>query len=158
MEKAQVHKPDQIAAGQFLTFRLGTEDYAIDILKVQEIRGYTAITPLPSTPQRIKGVMNLRGAVVPVVGLREAFNLPAVDYDKFTVIIVVRLGRRVFGLVVDAVSDVLDLSSAEVEAPPELGAGVDTSFMTGMAKSGDRLIALLDIEKAIGTDSLSAAA
>src|SRR5258708_4118791 len=113
--------------GQFLTFRLAEEEDAIDILKVQEIKGHTAIPTLPTTPHFIKGVMNLRGAVVPVIGLRERFTLPPVEYDKLAVIIVARLSAKVVGLVVDAVSDVLTLGDAEVEPVPELGSSVDTS-------------------------------
>jgi purine-binding chemotaxis protein CheW len=145
-------------SGQYLTFLLGKEEYGIPILKVQEIRGYSAITPIPNTPPWIKGVMNLRGVVVPVVGLREKFGMPKVDYDKFTVIIVLNVGTKVLGAVVDAVSDVLDLSAKDVETPPELGAGVDVSFLTGMAKAGERLIALLDVENALGGAEIGLAA
>jgi len=141
-------------ARQYLTFTLGKEDYAIEILKVQEIRGYSAITPIPNSPGWMKGVMNLRGTVVPVVGLREKFGLETIDYTKFTVIIVVTVGKKVVGVVVDGVSDVLDLPASAIEPPPELGSAVDTSFMTGIAKQADRLIALLDIEAALGGSEL----
>jgi purine-binding chemotaxis protein CheW len=135
---------------QFLTFTLGAEEYGIEILKVQEIKGYSAFTPIPNAPPYIKGVMNLRGTVVPVVDLRTKFAMNETEYNQFTVVIVVTVGPRVFGLVVDAVSDVLNIPGEAIEATPHLGADVDTSFMTGMAKSGDKLIALLDIEKLIG--------
>ena len=141
-------------ARQFLTFTLGHQDYAIEILKVQEIRGYSAITPIPNSPGWMKGVMNLRGTVVPVVGLREKFGLDPMDYTKFTVIIVVTVGKRVVGVVVDGVSDVLDLPASSIEPPPELGSAVDTSFMTGIANQADQLIALLDIEAALGAHDL----
>ena len=137
---------------QFLTFTLGAEEYGIEILKVQEIKGYSAFTPIPNAPPYIKGVMNLRGTVVPVVDLRTKFAMIETEYNQFTVVIVVTVGARVFGLVVDAVSDVLNIPGEAIEATPHLGADVDTSFMTGMAKSGDKLIALLDIEKLIGKD------
>jgi purine-binding chemotaxis protein CheW len=143
---------------QYLTFALSKEEYAIEILRVQEIKGYSAITPIPNTPPHIKGVMNLRGTVVPIVDLRIKFGLPDVEYNQFTVIIVVNVSNRVVGIVVDSVSDVLNISAEEVEPPPSLGAGTDTSFLIGMAKSSDRLIAMLDIEKVIGiVDSTTAA-
>jgi purine-binding chemotaxis protein CheW len=144
--------------GQYLTFALGGEEYGIEILKVQEIKGFSAITPVPNMPPHLKGVMNLRGTVVPVVDLRSRFGMPVTAYDRFTVIIVVRVGSRVVGLVVDAVSDVLDVADSDLEAPPELGAGVDTSFLTGLAKGGERLVLLLNIDQVVGADSLAPAA
>lgn len=146
--------PDTSA--QYLTFALGEESYGIEILKVQEIKGYSAITPIPNTPPYIKGVMNLRGTVVPVVDLRAKFGLPDAAYGQFTVIIVVNLGHRIMGLVVDAVSDVLNVADAQVEQTPDLGTSVDTSFLTGMAKTGDRLVLLLDIHQVVGQDTLAA--
>jgi purine-binding chemotaxis protein CheW len=141
---------------QFLTFILGSEEYGIDILKVQEIRGYTSVTAIPNTPDYIKGVMNLRGAVVPVVDLRTKFGLPETEYNKFTVIIVVMVGKRIAGLVVDAVSDVLNIGRAEIEPPPELESGVDASFITGLAKAAEKLILLLDIERLMGATDVGA--
>jgi purine-binding chemotaxis protein CheW len=135
---------------QFLTFVLGAEEYGIDILKVQEIRGYSAITAIPNTPAYLKGVMNLRGAVVPILDLRAKFGMPETEYSKFTVIILVSVGTRVVGLIVDAVSDVLNVGRSEIVPPPQLDASVDTSFMTGMAKTAEKLIQLLDIERVIG--------
>ncbi len=153
MDKTEVNVSGFTADGnQFLTFTLGSEEYGIEILKVQEIKGYSAFTPIPNAPAYIKGVMNLRGTVVPVVDLRAKFAMSENEYNQFTVVIVVTVGTRVFGLVVDAVSDVLNIPGEAIEATPHLGAGVDTSFMTGMAKSGDKLIALLDIDKLIGQD------
>jgi purine-binding chemotaxis protein CheW len=144
--------------GQFLSFCLGAEEYGIDILRVQEIRGYSTITAIPNTPGYIKGVMNLRGAVVPVVDLRAKFGMPEVAYNKFTVIIVVTVGARIAGLVVDAVSDVLNIARADIERTPEFDTTVDTSFMTGLAKTGDKLVLLLDIEKVMGAADLAAVA
>jgi purine-binding chemotaxis protein CheW len=140
---------------QYLTFGLGAEEYAIDILGVQEIKGYSLITPIPHAPPHIKGVINLRGTVVPVVGLRERFGMPAVEYDKFTVIIVVMVGTRVVGVVVDAVTDVLSLTRNDLQPPPELGAAVDTSFIRGIAKTAERLVIVLDAEAAL-SDALEA--
>ena len=135
---------------QFLTFQLANEEYGLEILRVQEIKGYSKITPLPNTPVEVKGVMNLRGAVVPIIDLRCRFGLPTVDYDRFTVIIVVTVGPKVVGLVVDAVSDVLNVPAKEVVATPDLGPGVDTSFLTGIARNGERLVSLLNIDRLIG--------
>jgi len=140
---------------QFLTFQLAEEQFGIDILRVQEIKGLTHLTQIPNVPQYIKGVMNLRGTVVPVVDLRHRFSMPAAIYNQFTVIIIVTVGQKVMGLVVDAVSDVLNVGETELEHLPELGGGIDTSFITGMAKSSERLITLLDIDRLLG-NSLAA--
>ena len=142
---------------QYLTFALCGEDYGIEILRVQEIKCLSRITPIPNTPRHVKGVLNLRGTVVPVVDLRAKFGLGEIEYNRFTVIIVVNVGRRVMGLVVDAVSDVLNLGKADVQPPPELGGVLDLSFVTGMARSGDRLITLLDIERLLGQEAATAA-
>lgn len=143
---------------QYLTFCLQEEEYGIDILRVQEIKGFSRVTPIPNTPAYIKGVMNLRGTVVPVVDLRTKFALANAEYNQFTVIIVVTIGKKVVGLVVDAVSDVLNIRRDEVEAAPELGSCIDTSLMSGMAKAGDKLILLLNIDKLVDADGLAAAA
>lgn len=141
---------------QYLTFSLGDEEYGIDILKVQEIKGYSAITYIPNTPPHIKGVMNLRGTVIPVVDLRVKFSMPAVEYNKFTVIIVVTVGEKILGLVVDAVSDVLNIARGDVRPAPDFGARVDTKFISGVASLNDRLAVLLDIQKLLSEDDLAA--
>jgi purine-binding chemotaxis protein CheW len=147
------------ATRQYLTFTLGTEEYGFDLLKVQELRGYTPVTPIPNSPPHMRGVLNLRGAVVPVIGLREKLGLPGVEYDKFTVIVVVSTGRRIVGLIVDSVSDVLSLPPSAIEPPPDLGAELDTSFITGMAKAGERLLVLVDIDRMLGnSDSVDSSA
>lgn len=143
---------------QYLTVVLGSEEYGIPILRVQEIKGFTTITPIPNTPPFVKGVMNLRGTVVPVMDLREKFNLALTDFDKFTVIVVVTVGTRVVGLVVDAVSDVLNIGDAEIVPTPPLGSGVDTSFLTGMAKAAEKLVLLLDIDQTVGAAGIEALA
>ena len=143
---------------QYLTFRLGQEEYGIEILRVQEIKGYSAITPIPNTPMHVKGVMNLRGTVVPVMDLRVRFGLAEGVLDRFTVVIMVTAGSRVVGLVVDAVSDVLDIEASDMVPAPEMGQSVDTSFLTGMAKSEERLISLLAIDRVVGFDTLASAA
>jgi purine-binding chemotaxis protein CheW len=140
---------------QYLTFRLGEEEYGLDILQVQEIKGFSRITPMPNVPRHIKGVLNLRGTVVPVMDLRTRFDLRESTYDKFTVIIIVNVGRKVIGLVVDAVSDVVNIRPEDVEATPDLGASVDISFLHGMAKAADRLVLLLDIPKLIRNGDLA---
>jgi purine-binding chemotaxis protein CheW len=144
------------ATSQFLTFLLAAEQYGVEILKVQEIRGYSAVTPIPNTPSYIKGVINLRGTVVPVVDLRAKFAMETVDYNKFTVIIVVTLGAKIIGLVVDAVSDVLDVPAAEMRMAPDLGTRVDTRFIRGMATIGDRMTVLLDIDRLLSEDEVVA--
>lgn len=144
-----------VGGEQYLTFTIGSEEYGIEILKVQEIKGYSAITPIPSAPPYVRGVINLRGTIVPVIDLRARFGMTEEAYTKFTVIIVVNLGRRVVGLVVDAVSDVLNVGEEDVDPPPPLGVGVETAFMTGLAKMGERLVLLLDIEKVANLEEVA---
>ena len=132
---------------QFLTFQLGEELYGVDILRVQEIKGYTTVTKIPNTPEYIKGVLNLRGTIVPIVELRTTFGMPTIDYTMFTVIIVVVVRDRIMGLVVDSVSDVLNISQKDIQATPEFGTTVDVSVLNGIAKSGDKLVALLNIDR-----------
>ena len=135
-----------VDGGQYLTFSLGTEEYAVDILKVQEIRGFSPITPVPNMPAFVKGVMNLRGTVVPVVDLRTKLTMREVEPTPFTVIIMVRIGTRTIGLLVDAVSDVLSISDAAVDAPPDFRAVREADLIKGTARVGDKLIVLLDID------------
>jgi purine-binding chemotaxis protein CheW len=137
---------------QYLTFALGAEEYGVPILKVQEIRGYAPITPIPNTPAHIEGVMNLRGAIIPVVDLRRKLAMPATERSSFTVIVVVNVGTRVMGVIVDAVSDVLDIPRTDVQPPPDFGAHVDARFIDGMARAGDKLVVLLDITRVLSED------
>lgn len=132
---------------QYLTFQLGDELYGVDILRVQEIKGYTTVTKIPNTLPHIKGVLNLRGTIVPIVELRTKFGMPTIDYTMFTVIVVVVVRDRIMGLVVDSVSDVLNISKKDIQVPPEFGAKVDVSVLTGIGKSGDKLVALLNIDR-----------
>jgi purine-binding chemotaxis protein CheW len=141
---------------QYLTFTLGDEQYGVEILKVQEIKGYSAVTPIPNTPSYIKGVMNLRGTIVPVVDLRSKLAMAEAEYNQFTVIIVVKVGQKVMGLIVDSVSDVLNIPIADIQAPPDFGSQVDAAFMNGMAKAGDKLVVLLDIDRVLGADGVGA--
>ena len=120
---------------QYLTFTLGEEEYGLEILKVQEIKGYSPITPIPNTPPYIKGVMNLRGTVIPVVDLRSKLSMAAAEYNQFTVIIVVTVGAKVMGLIVDAVSDVLNIPKEHIQATPDFGAQVDARYINTMGVS-----------------------
>lgn len=142
---------------QFLTFALNDQEFGIEILRVQEIKNFTRVTPIPNMPECIKGVMNLRGTVVPIVDLRRKFNMPFAEYNQFTVIIVVNVGARIMGLVVDAVSDVLNVGDESIEGAPDLGS-IDTSFIKGLAKSSDRLVTLLDIEQLLSDQNSVATA
>lgn len=142
-------------SGQYLTFTLQNEEYGIEILKVQEIKGFSKITPVPNAPHFVKGVVNLRGAVVPIVDLRARFGMPDKEFDQFTVIIVVNLGTKVVGLVVDTVSDVLDIPLADICETPALAGGVDSSCVNGMGKVNERLVMLLDIARLVGIEELS---
>jgi purine-binding chemotaxis protein CheW len=149
---------DQVSFGtdgnQYLTFALGQEEYGVEILKVQEIKGYVPPTPVPNTPSYIKGVMNLRGTIIPVVDLRAKLSLKETDYNQFTVIIVVTVGTKVVGLIVDSVSDVLNIPKSDVQAPPEFGSTVDVRFIDGMAKAGEKIIMLLDIDRVVNEEDL----
>lgn len=142
---------------QFLTFRLNGLDYGISIMKVQEIRGWTQVTPLPNSPAYIRGVLNLRGIVVPVIDLRLRFGLPEATYDAFTVIVVVNIGKRLAGLVVDGVSDVIDLGPAQRCAAPEFDGHANRQFIEGLAQVDSKLLIVLDVERLISTDALTAA-
>lgn len=139
---------------QFLTFQLGDELYGVDILRVQEIKGYTAVTRIPNTPAHIKGVLNLRGTIVPIVELRTKFGMPTIDYTMFTVIVVVVVREKIMGLVVDAVSDVLNIDKKDIQPAPQFGAKVDVSFLNGIGKSGDKLVALLDMDRLLSDSDL----
>jgi purine-binding chemotaxis protein CheW len=144
---------------QFLTFALGAEEYGVEILKIQEIKGYAAVTPLPNAPAYVKGVLNLRGTIVPIVDLRKKFSLPAVDYTQFTVIVVVQVQGKTLGFVVDAVSDVLTVTSDAIQPTPDLHGQLDTSLLTGLAatgESGEKLVILLDIDKVLGAAEAAA--
>lgn len=142
-------------AEQFLSFVLGNEEYGMEILKVQEIKGFSALTPIPNMPSYIRGVMNLRGTVVPVVDLRTQFSMAEVEYNQFTVIILVNIREKITGLVVDAVTDVFNLNRSAILPPPEFGAQFDTRFISGVANIGDRLVVLLNIDKLLLDDQVA---
>lgn len=132
---------------EFLTFALGEESYGIDILKVQEIRGYEAVTTIPNSPPFLKGVINLRGTIVPIVDLRIKLNFDKVEYTKFTVVIIINIGSRVFGVVVDSVSDVMALTPEQIRPAPDFSGSVDTQYLMGLATVDGRTLILMDIEK-----------
>lgn len=145
--QSAVHGAEQ-RKDKFLTFELGAEHYGIDILKVQEIRGYEAPRAIANAPDFIKGVINLRGVIVPILDLRVRFRLAHGAYDDFTVVVILHAASRVVGVVVDAVSDVLECSPDEIRATPELAtATFDTRFITGLVSVEAGLLMLLDIEK-----------
>jgi purine-binding chemotaxis protein CheW len=135
------------AANEFLTFKLGEEEYGIDILRVKEIRGYDAVTRIANSPAFIKGVINLRGTIVPIVDLRIKFNLSDATYDQFTVVIILNVANRVMGVVVDSVSDVLTLTNEQMKPSPEFGGAMDTQYITGLGSIDERMLILVDIEK-----------
>ena len=142
--------------GEFLTFTLGEEDYGVDILKVQEIRGYDAVTRVPDAPDYIKGVINLRGTIVPVIDLRLKLRLREARYDSLTVMIVLNVEDRVVGIVVDSVPDVIPLSQEQIRPTPEFGAAVDTRFISGIGTLDERMLILLDIETLLDSADLGA--
>ena len=133
--------------GEFLTFRLGAEEYGIDILKVQEIRGWEAPTAIANMPAFIKGVVNLRGIIVPIVDMRIKFNLGTPTYDQFTVVIILNIGHRVVGMVVDRVSDVTTLLPEQIKPAPEIGSALNTDHIVGLGTIEDRMLILVDIDK-----------
>jgi purine-binding chemotaxis protein CheW len=142
---------DAAKGREFLTFRLGAEEYGIEILKVQEIRGWDNPTTIANTPDFIKGVINLRGTIVPIVDLRVKFKLGEATYDALTVVIILSVARRVLGVVVDAVSDVITLQQEQMRAAPEFGGTLDTRFITGLGTMGERMLILVDIERLLSS-------
>ncbi len=134
-------------AQEYLTFTLGPEEYAIDILKVQEIRGYEPPTTIANAPAFIKGVINLRGIIVPIVDLRIKFGVGKIEYTPFTVVIILSIGGRVVGIVVDGVSDVTSLRAEQIRPAPEFASSVDTRYINGLGTLGERMLIVVDIER-----------
>jgi len=147
-------KPQATGGREVLSFKLGDEHYGIDILKVQEIRGCDAVTRIANTPEFIKGVIDLRGLIVPIVDMRVKFDLAKAAYDEFTVVIILTLTDRTVGIVVDSVNEVLDFSPESVKPVPALGSAVDGNYISGVAKAGDSLILLLDIERLMASPEM----
>ena len=134
-------------ANEFLTFRLGDEEYGIEILKVQEIRGWEQPTSIANAPEFIKGVVNLRGIIVPIVDMRIKFKLSKAEYDQFTVVIILNVAGRVVGMVVDGVSDVIQLAAEKIRPVPSFSSSFDTQYITGLGAVDERMLILVDIEK-----------
>ncbi|MBC7603186.1 MAG: purine-binding chemotaxis protein CheW [Ramlibacter sp.] len=138
-------------AGEYLTFRLGTEEFGVDIQRVQEIRSYEAPTRIPGAPDHVKGVINLRGVIVPIIDLRLRLKCPSADYNPATVVIVLAVRERVVGVVVDSVSDVMDLSESSIKPPPELYSENGPEFITGIGSVDDRMLMLVDLESLLAS-------
>ncbi len=145
--------------GQYLSFILGDEDYAVDILKVREIRGWEEVRPLPDTPDYVKGVLDLRGAIVPILDLRLRFGLKNAEYTPTTVTIVLTVDvdeeHHIVGIVVDSVSDVLNVAAGDVRASPSLGKKISTKYILGMITLDQRVVVLLDVDKLLDPDELT---
>jgi len=144
----------EVAGQEFLTFTLGKEEYGIDILKVQELRGYDNVTQIANAPDFLKGVVNLRGVITPIIDMRIKFNLAASSYDQFTVVVILHLGERTVGMVVDGVSDVITLSSQQIKPAPEMGTVLNTDYLIGLGTLDDRMLILLDIDKLMSSDEI----
>ena len=142
------------AGSEYLAFTLGSEEYGIDILKVQEIRGYEAVTRIANAPEFIKGVINLRGIIIPVVDMRIKFNLGTPVYDQFTVVIILNIAGRVMGMVVDSVSDVTTLTPDQVKPAPDMGTAFSSDYLIGLGTVDERMLILVDIERLMSSDEL----
>lgn len=158
MAVVETEKSEKTLGGKFLTFILAGEEYGIEILKVRDIIGLMAITPVPKTPAFVKGVINLRGKIIPVVDLRTRFDMEATVRDRQTCIVVVDLGRLQMGVVIDQVSEVLDIAAKDVEPTPDFGVEFDTGFILGMGKIGERVIILLNINRVLTGEEMDALA
>ena len=155
MTQASSEKEHLIMDGQeFLTFILGEEQYALDIMTVKEIRGYEAVTKIANAPPFIKGVLNLRGDIVPIIDLRIKFDVGEVTYDDFTIVIMLNIANRVVGIVVDGVSDVINLSMNDIKPAPEFGVAFDSQYLHGLARLEDQMVILVNIEALISSDEL----
>jgi purine-binding chemotaxis protein CheW len=139
---------------EVLAFTLGSEEYGINILKVQEIRGYDTVTRIANAPDFIKGVVNLRGVIVPIVDMRIKFNLGTPTYDQFTVVIILNIADRVVGMVVDRVADVITLSPEQIKAAPEMGSAVNTGYLIGVATVDQRMLILVDIDRLMSSTEM----
>jgi purine-binding chemotaxis protein CheW len=139
---------------EFLAFTLGKEEYGINILKVQELRGYETPTRIANAPDFIKGVVNLRGIIVPIIDMRIKFNLGTPTYDQFTVVIILNIGGRVVGMVVDSVSDVTTLAPEQIRPAPEMGSALNTDYLIGLGTIDQRMLILVDIDKLMSSTEM----
>ncbi len=145
---------------QFLTFLLNGEEYGVDILRVQEIKGWDAVTQVPNTPEYVRGVINLRGTIVPIIDLRIRFDMERLEYGPTTVVIVLKVvadddSSRIMGIVVDGVSDVYNISNDEIKPAPDFGEGIDASFVSGLATVDEKMVIVLDIDNMLNSDELA---
>ncbi|QPK64189.1 chemotaxis protein CheW [Methylomonas sp. LL1] len=158
ISETEQEKKTQAASAQFLSFTLGNEEYGVDILRVQEIRSWEPVSRIPNVPHYEKGVVNLRGAIVPIIDLRERFDLGYSRYTPLTVVVVLqaRIGGkcRVMGVVVDAVSDVIDVDKKNIQSSPNFGAKVSTEFINGLVAVNQRMVMLLDVDKLLKLDGV----
>jgi purine-binding chemotaxis protein CheW len=154
-EQLEYHHGQSKAVRELLVFTLGQEEYGIDILKVQEIRGYEAVTRIANAPAFIKGVVNLRGSIVPIVDMRIKFGLGEPVYDAFTVVIILNIFQRTVGVVVDGVSDVIQLAEDELRDPPEFGSVVETTYIEGLGTKGERMVIIVDIERLMSSAEMA---
>ena len=143
---------------QLVSFKIGSEEFGVDILKVQEINRMVEITRVPQAPHYVEGVINLRGKVIPIVDLRKRFNLDLKEHDKNTRIVVVDIGGNIMGMIVDSVSEVLRLPSSTIEPPPEIVTGINSEYIKGVAKLDDRLLIFLDLSKVIDMEEMASVA
>jgi len=139
---------------EVVTFKLGEEEYGIDIQKVQELRGYDAVTRIANAPEYIKGVVNLRGIIVPIIDMRIKFKLGDPTYDQFTVVIVLNIAGRVVGMVVDSVSDVITLTGEQIKPAPEMGSVLDADYLIGLGTLEERMLILVDIDRLMSSDEM----
>ena len=140
---------------EFLTFTLGSEEYGIEILKVQEIRSYEQVTKIANAPEFIKGVVNLRGTIVPIVDMRIKFSLGTADYTQFTVVIILNVAGRVVGMVVDSVSDVIALNGEQIRPAPDFSSSFDVKYITGLGTVDQRMLILVDIERLMSGNDMA---
>lgn len=154
-EQLEYHHGQSKVVRELLVFTLGREEYGIDILKVQEIRGYEAVTRIANAPAFIKGVVNLRGSIVPIVDMRIKFGLGEPVYDAFTVVIILNIFQRTVGMVVDGVSDVIQLAEDELRDPPEFGSVVETTYIDGLGTKGERMVIIVDIERLMSSAEMA---
>ena len=137
-----------------LAFKLGNEEYGIKILKVQEIRGYESVTRIASAPEHVKGVVNLRGTIVPIVDMRIKFNLGTPTYNQFTVVIILNIQDRVVGMVVDSVSVVISLTAEQIKPAPDMGGALNTDYLIGLGTVDERMIILVDIDRLMSSEEM----
>ena len=142
------------SGSEYLAFTLGSEEYGIDILKVQEIRGYEAVTRIANAPEFIKGVINLRGIIIPVVDMRIKFRLGTPTYDQFTVVIILNIGGRIMGMVVDSVSDVTTLAPDQIKPAPEMGTAFNSEYLMGLGTIDERMLILIDIDRLMSSSEM----